>query len=1013
MSCFDPETVRQNRPILLACEAIGWFHMVGKAHMNFLRRHGGENVSYEYEKWHEIRQPPFPWDEFLGWIKDYANNKIPKDAWPESIKEFTEKHGKKDPGLLGLLQASHGITSGIEKNLPKSTSEYLSQPLQHMWLSSPFGHPKCNLFADQPEVLTEHGWEQLVGEVRRILEELKKLASVGSQDIFSWTRWRESAIGDRSYLRRAFLSTIAETRLPNNDVTLWDQSYVAAALFKSAVAGAILNEKFPWKDGNIKQKVRWRLLTVAIGIDHYEARAVKIGDWTGMQSILEMFFKEVSRLVEVDLAIGSLLYRDSGTAIFSFPGEHFDEPSPASWLNGLEDWLQKQIENIARDLQLETPPLVRLSDPTRSLVPLVSERRTAREITAVPLYKAWDIPAQNQRESEGNICPVCQVRLNDDPTNKGKPCKVCQDRRHHRLNDWLKGQLDYNTIWFEEVADRNDRIALLTFSLDLEPWLNGERVDSLRAQAISEWARFNPELSKGPNPIRPTDLMDKLVGEIKNRLRESGKFKFDKDDSLLNSLQEGFKFVRDTNKKRDDESSEAFEERLWKTFFQSVVEDRAVAPSWGNLNDDQRAIWLSHQLFCKLPSPGRVYRFWRETYEFFETLLKKFRQIAALSDNPWRVRRLLIKPANFSDWKDCTLYNGRWRGMQLSLVYMKELGKFITASNLARLLKPEESKNVFQGAQILLEEEDAFGKSETMIVDKASEIDNYPHLSIYHPVILLELSPLRFRIIIPLEVASECVDLAILSWKELFARVWDRLPLRIGIVAFDRTSPFQAIIETVRNLEDQLHQGGETWKVEQNEKCQCSNVLQLKREDGELVLRLIPTTMPDGRKDVFYPYVAVEDQLLRHPLDFRHPNGQIYRHVSDLKLGDGVKVFPSRVSFVFADSSGTRFEPPKIFYAEDWEKVRETWKLIEKVAPSQTALQRFQSALNDLERKWRDSPEKSSSDLWRDTLRALIVEYLEIKGQALEALTEMAVKGFLQYALDWHLTVLKKSIKGG
>jgi hypothetical protein len=53
-----------------------------------------------------------------------------------------------------------------------------------------------------------------------------------------WLAWRESAIGKDSFIRRAFLSTLAETRLPNNDVTLWDQSYVAAALFKSAVARA-------------------------------------------------------------------------------------------------------------------------------------------------------------------------------------------------------------------------------------------------------------------------------------------------------------------------------------------------------------------------------------------------------------------------------------------------------------------------------------------------------------------------------------------------------------------------------------------------------------------------------------------------------------------------------------------------------------------------------------------------------------------------------------------------------
>ena len=114
-----------------------------------------------------------------------------------------------------------------------------------MWLSSPWGHPKRNLLADPPEILSPQGWRQLVSEIRRVLEELRGLGTQNAQDVASWKRWRESAIGERAFIRRAFLATLAETRLPNNDVTLWDQSYVAAALFKSAVAGRCWIKAFP------------------------------------------------------------------------------------------------------------------------------------------------------------------------------------------------------------------------------------------------------------------------------------------------------------------------------------------------------------------------------------------------------------------------------------------------------------------------------------------------------------------------------------------------------------------------------------------------------------------------------------------------------------------------------------------------------------------------------------------------------------------------------------------------
>jgi hypothetical protein len=1051
MSAFAPaETLReQHRPLLLAMEAIGWFHMAGKARSEFLRYHGGDRVDYRYEKWHDYETPPFPWDDLLGWVGDRFKSKVPADAWSGSFKEFTEKHLDWNPGLLGLLQASHGIVSGVEKNLPRATSEYLGQSVPHMWLSSPWGYPKRNLLVDPPEVLTPNGWKQVVSEIRRILEELKNLGTQDVGDVGAWWHWREKAIGPDSFIRRAFLSTLAETRLPNNDVTLWDQSYVAAALFKSAVAGALLNSGFPWdwrsiaqilnqigvqiktpnwsqkqrleelsKDDQriistfLKSHTRWRLLTVAIGTEHYEARAVKIGDWTGMQAVLERFFEEVCRLIEVDLAVGSLLYRDSSAAVFSFPGEREDENVPAPWLSGWEEWLREQIDEIAGRLNLETPPEVRLSQPTRSLVPMVREREKVLKSTAVPVHREWRISAS---EAQGHVCPVCGVRRNGDPTSKGKPCAVCWARRHHRRDDWLSGRLGYDTIWFEEAADSNGRLAMLTLSLDLEPWLNGERVDSLRAQAISEWRRFNPTLEVdeqvNPNPIAPCAPLDSLFTHIRNSLSS-----FNPRDPVLSNLQEGFRYERD-----------------WPTFFQKIVEDRAAAPTWDNLSDEQRAAWLAHQLFCKLPSPGRVYRFWREAIEFFEDLLREFRQIASRSDNPWRVRRLLLIPdaSTAHGWKDGMLYDGRWRGVQISLVYVDALKGFVTASNLARLLKPEEREEAFQNQTITVEEEDTFGQPTSLTVQSVKElIGRYAHLGVYHPVIPLEVSPLRFRVVLPLEAASECVDLAIARWREQFARVWDRLPLRVGVVGFPRALSFQAVVEavrnveqallrqscgyrralsTVRNVEEALRLPAEIWRVEETQIREGVLALSLRRKDGQNTLWCIPLRLPDGREDVFYPYVEVEDRTLRYPRDFRHPeNGRVFRHVADLRVGDGIHVTPAKIIALWMESTAARFDEPKPYCLEDWTKMRAVWELLTRVAPSITAVQRLRKAIAELETQWR-SPNGSWGapvELRRETLRALFAEHLEVQGAALETLVACAMEDLFSWTLEWHLTAL-------
>jgi len=1025
MSTFAPaETLRAHRPLLLAMEAIGWFHMAGKARANFLRSYGGEQVDYNYRKWHEDETPPFPWDDLLGWMRVRFQSKVPQDAWPGSFKEFTERHHeRKNPGLLGLLQAGHGIVSGVEKNLPGETSKYLGQSVPHMWLSSPWGHPKRNLLVDPPEVLTPQGWRQVVAEIRRVLEELRNLGTQDVQDVGEWWRWREGAIGPESFIRRAFLSTLAETRLPNNDVTLWDQSYVAAALFKSALAGALLNSSFPWNDRQIKQKTRWRLLTVAIGAEHYEARAVKIGDWTGMQGVLEAFFEEVCKLVEVDLAVGSLIYRDSSAAVFSFPGEPMDESVPAPRLEGWEEWLRRQVDEIAERLDLETPPEVRLSHPTRTLVSMVRERADAEKTTLVPVHRMWSIKPS---EAHGHVCPVCGVRLNGDPTNKGKPCTVCRNRRHHRRNDWLDGRLGCDTIWFEEVADANGRLALVTLSLDLEAWLDGERVDSLRAQAIPEWARFNPALSEywvkdegkrrqERNPIQPGDTEDTLINEVKRRFSgSSGNLRFNEKDLLFANLQEGYRHHRNGNPKLSGERDDEYEERLWELFFQTIVEDRASVPGWAELKDDQRAAWLAHQFFCKLPSPGRVYRFWREAVEFFEDLLCDFRQIASRSANPWRVRRLLLIPdaSTAQGWSDGMLYDGRWRGSQISLVYVGPLSGFVTASNLARLLKPEERKDVLQGAAIQLEEEDAFGRFHDLKVRETKEIRrHYSHLGVYHPVIPLEISPLRFRVVVPLDSASECVDLAIARWGDRFARVWDRLPLRVGVVAFPRALSFQAVVEAARNMEAILSRKTGSWRVEEAQVQRGALALGLRRNDGRSTLRCIPLTLPDGREDVFYLYLEVEDRTLRFPRDFRHPgDGRVFRHAADLRIGDSIRVAPAMILALWMEDTAVRFEVPAPRPLEDWTRMREVWHLLERVAPSTTALQRLRGAVAELEERWcaPDGSWTAPEDLRRDTFRALLAEHLEVQGAALETLVETAKEGLLSWALDWHLTILRE-----
>ncbi|OAT79302.1 CRISPR-associated protein Csx11 [Desulfotomaculum copahuensis] len=973
------ERLRRHRALLLALEAIGWLHMTGKAHRDFLLQHGGKIRDYDQKKWYDGLAES--WNNCWGWLSRPSDFKLPS-SFDGFLKKFDQ--GTSEENAIGLLQAAHAMASGVEKNLPKSSSKYLGQDATHMWLATAYGKPVRNLLVNPPALLTgENAWRDLLSHVDCFLAELELLGKSNSGNLGAWWVWREKAAGRDGWLRKAFTGTLAETRLPNNDVTIWDQSYVAAALFKSAAAGALLaGAAFNWS--KLKQQTRWRLLTVGIGADHYESRAVRIGDWTGTRRCLDQFIDDVRRLVEVDLAVGSLLYRDDQVAVFSFPGRRLDakgglaDPEADAW----QKYLENEVDHLAGTFKLETPPYCSISTTSsRSIIFMNDEINKARDTLAIPLHKNWQFDCSM---TEGNVCPVCGVRLNGTK-DKERPCPVCKERRLGRLDAWLGGQSVQPTIWIPEVADHNGRAALLTFKLPVNKWLDGSCVDSLRSQVAAEWCRNNPKVQNyGISP-------DTAYTDLLNYVKEKVAREFDPGDPVLRLLQDGYQHESD-----------------WESFFAKIVEDRSHAPGWNALNDAERAAWLVHQLLRKNASPGRLYRFWRTAEEFFEKLLEEFQEIAAKDTNRLRVRRLVLKPdsSTSTGWKDLMVYNGRYRDIPVTLFYRESSQDFLTVCNVAAF-----SGKDLKGETILLKD-DNDNKVLSLTISKV-ENETGP-LGVYYPVIPLELSPERFRILVPLSAAAECIDRAIKAWNEQFARVWDRMPLRTGVVAFPQKTAFQAVIEAARNLEMLLEDGNKpaVWRVESRVTRNGQTALILVRPDGASELLMVPVQLPDGRVDVFYPYVAVEDREVRFPLDFRTPHGRVYRHVQDLRRGDGVLVDPSRIATIFMESTGSRFEPISTWHLSDWSQMCDIWRLLCGLGVTATALRGAWAILDDARQRWRGTecgrPE-SDGAVWLSLVRSVVSDRLGARGAVLESLVEAARADLLGPCLDWHMKVLKLS----
>jgi hypothetical protein len=978
MSASDPfKPLRDHRAVLLACEAIGWLHMAGKAHLDFAKQQASDAA-----------KGATTWDE-LKW----ATNIIGRFGTLPSLgtqaitpSELFEKHRGRSDGLLGLLQAAHAMASGIEKNTPV---DYQKQPSAQTWLTTAFGHPVLNLLGNSPPAILASGaWSNTERNIGALIDGLAARVK-DPTNLAEWTKWRGDAIGASGWLRGVFTTTLAETRVPNNDVTLWDQSFIAAALFKAAAAGAVLSgSSFEWGNGS-KANTRWRVLTVGIGAEHYEARAVRIGDWTGTRDAIAAFFDEVSAFVEVDLAVGACVYHDERTLSFTFPGQRLDSKGSVddAMTETLRASIETEVDKLAKKHAFETPPLVRLSSSTRSFIAMSCELTEVRRVLEVPVHRPWSIASDGSKGK--HVCPVTLVRAGEPSNNssdrKQDVSKSAYDRRTGRRAAWERNGGD--TIWISEIADENDRVALLTFSLGLDGWLDGTHLDSLRAQSLVEWRANNTTLTTIDANTPRDSFRTHVEGFVRNPTLNNGKL----SDAVLRTLNDGF----------------AHETSL-EDFFHKVVEDRA-APAWSSLDDTTRAAWLTHQLFRKNASPGRVHRFWRTTRAFFAEALEEFRTLVSGAGGT-RTQRLSLTLSGGTNLRVGEVYAGHLSSApNAPFEILRRASDFVTVCNLARVLGPSGDASQLKGTQFEARGDD--GVRHQFTIRNAVNADGV--LGMYRPLIVLEENPERFRVLVPLGAEAACVEHVISKWRKEMARVWDRLPLRVGVIGFPRKTPFQAVIEATRNVEDDLAIGGaETWRITQVTAQTATTTLSFERPDKGSEIVDVPTQLADGRDDVYYPNLAVVGAE-REPRDFTAPrpdgSSVVYRRAADLKAGDDVCVVPSRFGSVFLDSTARRFEAVEVQPLSEWGRRRAVWDQVRAAVPSPTAARAVEQSLREARERWTDADGALDETAWSAWVRAVLANEWNASERDLNDLAQAARDGLLERVLSWHLHVLKQT----
>jgi len=322
--------------------------------------------------------------------------------------------------------------------------------------------------------------------------------------------------GSKDALRAVFSDAPGDTRLPINEISLWDWSYAVASLYKSELSRHFLTGEWRGRD-----KLRWRLLRINFDVLGLYSRAIKLADLLGYISAVDKACERVKHLVEDEYPLGNEVYRDTTGIYFTFP----DLDLPAELVHELRRQAEEVEAELAPHIQVGTG---RGKDASEQLKRLLADQRLeARNELLSPfapdnLSSCWKTRWDDLPEGKWEVCPVCRLRPKEE---ENEVCDHCESRRTSRIEAW--DSKPEQTVWLDELADENGRLALIVGKFGLDDWLSGDLVQTLLVKCDPSTNTFR---SKNPSPARLRRVWETcqrfwegtvsdIFGELGNRAR--------------------------------------------------------------------------------------------------------------------------------------------------------------------------------------------------------------------------------------------------------------------------------------------------------------------------------------------------------------------------------------------------------------------------------------------------------------------------------------------------------------
>lgn len=462
------------------------------------------------------------WDDFFEKPRGGEEYDPGSDSDPDYHRQYilTQVFGPHIDAILpSLLILAHGEISGPEKCGYTIEDKYrerderrrensLEYSISNLRLSTAFGYEGASTL-DWREwvevrrntlIAVKEAWANPFGKRSEVYEHIKDLKK-GSSD----------------------------KRLPLNEIDLFQYADSIAALFKTAFAQTVLMDQMP-APGNM----RWRLASIRINAFDFLFQVNQLADLLARKKLLQGVWDTVRAALEVETPIGTAVYTDEHGLVFVLP-----------------EWSGKSDEEIRRIIEARTEevikaikrwdgsligatdlrPTVRIGQPRRGKQLLLSEALPAEEPLNIPdpamIQNYWS----NHRNRER--CYVCGLRpvgyveddlppfVTEEKARERNLCGICLARRGRRSGEWATKQEFKETIWIDEVADSNGRVALVVGRFDLDEWLSGALVRSLAigTDEKGNWLAKSPTFARIQRVWRTTagfwqEVMDNILKDL-------------------------------------------------------------------------------------------------------------------------------------------------------------------------------------------------------------------------------------------------------------------------------------------------------------------------------------------------------------------------------------------------------------------------------------------------------------------------------------------------------------------